>query len=153
MIRSPVFAETEAGADRAGTRRSGPRVPIRRRALLRGGDGRLVQTVAYDLSMGGIGLRCDPVTAYLLDFDGRSHLGERGPVLEVRVALPFPGELVELRARCRMFYRARTAAGVLAVGLRFVDLDAENADHLEAFLRSASGQPITPLPAVHVATR
>ena len=116
-------------------KRMSPRPELHRRVLLRTPAGQVIETQAFDLSAGGLRIQCDMSTAYMLNFDDTDLENSEGPIFDVRLTLPFADGLVEFRGKAQLIHQhARTPEDV-ALGFRFVDLDDDDQEHLQAFLR------------------
>lgn len=130
----PFVTGTKARTDPG---RMAPRGAVQRRTLLRRRGGPIIQTLSRDISIGGLGLRCDPATAYLIHFDGEV-IADRAPLFEVSLALPLAEDLHALRALSRLLYRVPGSTGTVAVGLRFVDLDENTLELVQTFVHAAA---------------
>jgi hypothetical protein len=116
-------------------RRDSERLILKRRLLLRTSRGNVLQALARDLSVQGLGLRCDLATSYALNFDDVPGHTARGPEFEIRIGLPFASELIELHATGRLVHRRVNAQDDVMLGLLFSALDEENRDVLHGFIR------------------
>jgi hypothetical protein len=112
-----------------------PRAHINRRALLRNAEGLIVPATATDISVGGVGLRCEPSKAYLLHFGGDSLSQRQAPLLQVKLTLPMDGGLAELDAQCRLYYFSPEGSSDVAVRLRFEKLDSDMHLFVKRFVR------------------
>ena len=113
-----------------------PRAPLNRRVLLRGEDGRIVPAHGHDISVGGMQLRCEPATAYSLNFRGDAPNPEHGPQFDAKLTLPLDDSLLELNARCRLFYFIEDKSDDITIGLKFDGLPEETKTLLKDYLRS-----------------
>ena len=112
-----------------------PRARLNRRVLLRGDDGRIVPANVHDISVGGMQLRCEPATAYSLNFGGDELNPKEGPEFDVRLTLPLDDALLELNVRCRMFYFIEDETDDIAVGLKFDGLAEDTKTLLKQYLQ------------------
>ena len=134
QIQETSVSNQQAEKRRRDNRRY-PRAPLNRRVLLRCEDGRIVQANAHDISVGGMQLRCEPATAYSLNFGGDELNPTDGPEFDARLTLPVDDALLELNARCRMFYFIEDETDDIAVGLKFDGLTEETKILLKQYLR------------------
>jgi len=125
----------ETATDIAHDQRRAVRPAVDRRALLRTPSGQVIETRAFDLSLGGVRVRCSPAAAYALNFEGADLSRRPGPILDLKLALPFADGMVEFHTRAQLVHQHAPAPEICLLGFRFVDIREAERDHLEAYLR------------------
>lgn len=102
-----------------------------RRVAIRQSDGSIVYARASDISLGGIGIKCE-------------YAADAGRLFLLHFRLPVQGESRDVRVHCRvMFCHFSGADGLFRLGLRFERFEADGEEvvsrHVEERLAQSKG--------------
>jgi len=113
------------------------RVAIEQPVALVHANGTVATTLGYNLSQGGMQVRCDRYTADSL-YPSRMGPGRPRRVrIDAHFKLPLGSGLVKLDVECRLVYVNALPDGWYALGLEFVRFHYAGAAVVEKFLREA----------------
>lgn len=105
-------------------------------------NGQRVKCLAYNVSPGGLQIRCSRAQAGILNPGGGAITEDRALEVEVSLDFPLKGGPRHCRARCKAFYFALVAADAVAFGLRFLSFRDDDREALFAFIQQSLA-PIT----------
>lgn len=119
--------------------RACPRVHLHEPAQVVTESGASHPATVVDVTLGGLGLRCERPVAHALHPSGRCISGADGPCCEIRFRLRVGGQRHTLRLPCRLVhFRIGAAGGSVDIGLRFRHLVPEESARLvERFITEA----------------
>lgn len=114
-------------------RRRFPRVEVELLGEMISANGEELPAAVDNISIGGIQLRCDAITA--LRMTPRGHLTSKGDRVDFDVRLQLDdGVSSTLSVRCRVIFCHRVAQHDYRMGLEFIDLDTERSGRVEQFI-------------------
>ena len=100
---------------------------------MRSATGHVLHATAHDISWYALQVRCDRTLAYLLNPAGAGISRSAAPRLDIKLALPCNGGLIELGASCRMLYFSMADEDTVAFALEFQSFDPGGPEALMGF--------------------
>lgn len=122
-------------------RRTRLRFIINRPVEVQLADGQVLQTVAHNISTGGVQLMCDRVSAFMLHPSGREIRSNEEEEVKISLGLPLARQIQLLEAQCRIGYIAVAPDVGVAIGLIFRQLLRNGEEVLNAFLEESLDPP------------
>lgn len=126
--------ENKGGADER--RRDFPRLVVACPLEIVPTDREGIRAIAYNISRGGIQVRCDFDAARELVAFMPGESEHQADKMEARLVLWFDGQRLELDAVCRRCYVTKTPDARVAMGFEFVELTTASRQALVRFIES-----------------
>jgi c-di-GMP-binding flagellar brake protein YcgR len=118
-------------------RRQDPRIKPNQPVPVRLPDDTERDDLINDISLGGIGIQCDRVTAMLIHPTGGRVDADNAPTVELHIQFPTSGTRKMVPIKCRLRYVRGNPSGTFDFGLQFMDLDKDAQKQLKRFIRES----------------
>ena len=120
-------------------KRKHPRIVVERPISMVLSTGDILNTSLYDISLGGVQMHCDKITAHKFQYEYETTKEKGTTRFRVIFKLSFKDHAETLEALCRMVYiLKRDQQETYAVGVEFAELKGENKNILKKYIESLS---------------
>ena len=118
-------------------RRQDPRIKPNQPVPVRLPDDTERDDLINDISLGGIGIQCDRVTAMIFHPSGSRIDPDDAPTVQLHIEFPTARDRQMVPVKCRLRYVRGNPNGMFDFGMQFVDLDKDAQRQLKRFIRES----------------
>lgn len=122
-------------------RRKYPRIIVNCPIYLLLSNDEKVKAIVYDVSPGGIQVRCDRITAHKVQYEYESFKEKASTKFKLIFMLPLEGKEEKVGSTCRLAFIMRLENDRYAIGMEFIEMENVSRKTLKRFIE-ISMEPI-----------